>query len=112
MIYQISTEADLVYLSACGRNTVGIKETEPLNLPHSLLTAGAKTVIFSLWQSDDLASAILAKRFYRNLSAGFSYSEALRKAKLFIKQEINPHPAYWSGFHLYGNRGVRDKVQL
>lgn len=110
-VYGLISGAELVYMSACGRSLTEISNGGLLNLPHSLRFAGAGTVISSLWQADDLAAGVMAKRFYRFLAAGGSKAESLRKAKILVKEEINPHPAYWAGFQLYGNRGHWQLVQ-
>jgi CHAT domain-containing protein len=74
------------------------------SVAHAFQTAGAGGVISSLWKVDDLSAGVLAKRFYRYLTEGDTKSQAMRRAKQFVREEINPHPSYWSAFQLYGNR--------
>ncbi len=99
----LSSKADLVFLSACGRAGAAGSEEVGSGVTDALLNAGTETVISTLWKVDDLAAGVLAKRFYRRLAAGEAMGAALRGAKLFIKDEIHPHPAFWAAFVLYGN---------
>jgi hypothetical protein len=61
-------DADLVTLSACetglGKRAGG---EGYLGFPQALLLAGARSVVLSLWQVDDTATALLMTRFYENL---------------------------------------------
>jgi CHAT domain-containing protein len=52
---------------------------------------------------DDLATAVMVKRFYRYLNSGFSRAEALRKAQTLVKEAVNGHPAAWAAFGLTGD---------
>jgi CHAT domain-containing protein/Tol biopolymer transport system component/Tfp pilus assembly protein PilF len=64
--------------------------------------AGAPRVLSSLWKTDDLATAVLMKRFYRNLHSGDTPGSALQKAQQLVRDRIHSHPAYWAAFTLYG----------
>jgi CHAT domain-containing protein len=66
--------------------------------------AGARRVVASLWQVDDLATAELMARFYHGmLKEGQRPAEALRKAQLEVsKQKRWASPFYWAGFTLQG----------
>lgn len=77
---------DLVTLSACetsvGTVAPGIGK---LGLEQSFLAAGANSVVSSLWQVDDAATAMLMVEFYRNLWSGkMSKAEAMRQAQLTL----------------------------
>jgi|GEM_PF-2376425 len=108
-LYGGDTDAEFYYFSACGKGIFGDEEYMDLSLPNALKSAGAGAVISSLWKVDDLAAAALAKRFYREYVKGESKAEALRKAKQFMRERINPHPSYWAAFQLYGNREGSDQ---
>ena len=60
--------ADLVTLSACetGHGLAGGGDGA-LGFAQAFLVAGSRSVLLSLWQVDDTATAILMHRFYRNL---------------------------------------------
>jgi CHAT domain-containing protein len=103
-IYERQTQAELIFLSACGREEADLETGDFRSVAHAFQTAGAGGVISSLWKVDDLSAGVLAKRFYRYLTEGDTKSQAMRRAKQFVREEINPHPSYWSAFQLYGNR--------
>jgi CHAT domain-containing protein len=79
-------QTDLVVLSGCETGagcTAGGDGV--LGLTRAFLTAGARTVISSLWKVDDAATTHLMTEFYRNLwERGLPKSEALRQAQLAV----------------------------
>ena len=93
---------DLVVLSACETGVVDVNSTENVSgLAKAFIQAGAKDIVMSLWSVDDKATKDLMTQFYKNISAGDTYTTALKKAKLKMIQE-NMHPFYWAGFILNG----------
>src|SRR5258708_39305565 len=88
-IYNLRLDADLVVLSAC-QTALGkeIKGEGLIGLTRGFMYAGAPSVVASLWQVDDLATAQLMKSFYRGmLKDGLRPAEALRLAQLeMLKQ--------------------------
>jgi len=58
---------DLVVLSACDTGRGVERGDSVMSLPLGFFTAGAETVVASLWQVADDATALLMTRFYRNL---------------------------------------------
>ena len=103
-IFLYNLKADLVTLSSCFS---GFGEIDPnegsLGIYRSFMIAGAKSVIISLWNVEDESTSILFSKFYEYLKDGYSKSEALRLAKLFIKNETEfSHPFYWAPFILMG----------
>lgn len=95
-------KAGLVTLSACetGLNKLAAGG-EILGLTRGFLSAGASSLILSLWTVNDEATTRLMKHFYKNLQRGDSISASLAKAQReFIKKEA--HPYYWSPFVLIG----------
>ena len=99
-IYDLDLNADLVTLSACetglGKITNG---DDVIGLNRGFLYAGANTIISSLWQVSDSATADLMTLFYQN--SGSDKREALHSAQLSVKQKY-PHPYYWAAFQLTG----------
>lgn len=84
-------DLELVTLSACqtslGTVAPGVGK---LGLELSFLTAGAQSVVSSLWQVDDAATAILMAEFYTNLwSKKMSKSEAIRQAQLTLLHQYD-----------------------
>lgn len=78
----LQLHADLVVLSACdsGRNRV-LGGDEPLGLIRSFITAGAASVLVTLWPVDEVATRLLMEDFYTNLRAGNEATKALHMAQ-------------------------------
>jgi CHAT domain-containing protein/Tfp pilus assembly protein PilF len=103
-IFGLQLQCDLVTLSACETGLGEVtKGDEIIGLSRSFIFAGAPSVITSLWKVDDLATAVMIKRFYRYLSRNRSMGEALQQAQLFVKNSINAHPAAWAAFTITGD---------
>ena len=106
----IPNQAELVVLSACNTSVGEIRNGEGvLSLARGFFKSGAKTVISTLWNTNDKATAEITKDFYKNLSEGATKSEALHKAKLnYLKNhrgaEASPH--YWASLVLIGDTGL------
>jgi CHAT domain-containing protein/Tfp pilus assembly protein PilF len=103
-MYELQLKSDLVVLSACqtGKGQI-ITNEGMLGLPRVFFYAGAFTVVSSLWNVEDKATAQFMKSFYRSLLGGQSKAQALRLAKIeFIKSKYS-HPFYWSAFVLTGD---------
>lgn len=64
---------------------------------------GAAALLYSSWQVDNAESAKFMREYYKNLAAGLTKSEALRKTKLSFK---NKSPYYWASYRLYGQDGT------
>ncbi|HEX8368240.1 MAG TPA: CHAT domain-containing protein [Pyrinomonadaceae bacterium] len=94
--------AELVTLSACetGLNEIFAGD-EILGLARGFLTAGARSLVLSLWTVNDEATTELMREFYTQLEAGKETSKALQIAqRSFIRR--NAHPYFWSPFALIG----------
>jgi CHAT domain-containing protein/Tol biopolymer transport system component/Tfp pilus assembly protein PilF len=104
-IFGLRLEADLVTLSACETGLGQLASgDEIIGMNRAFFYAGAKSLVSSLWRISDVSSAVIMKRFYRNLAAGISLDRALQKAQKDVRQYY-PHPAYWAAFRLLGNAG-------
>lgn len=95
-------DAELVVLSACetGLNKVFAGD-EILGLARGFLTAGAASLIVSLWTVNDAAAAELMQKLYREIQRGQSPAASLRKAQLNSIGR-GDHPYLWSPFVLIG----------
>ena len=99
-IYDLGLNADLVTLSACETGLGKINNGDDvIGLNRGFLYAGANTIISSLWQVSDEATADLMQLFYQD--NGKDKREALHSAQLTVKAKY-PHPYYWAAFQITG----------
>lgn len=104
-IIGLSLNADLVTLSACDTGVGRVEGEEGVtDLADAFLFAGAKSVVASLWESDDQYTDALMQRFYQHLSKRENKDVALREAKTDLLREYGADvaPFYWAGFVLVG----------
>ncbi|MCB0063709.1 MAG: CHAT domain-containing protein [Caldilineaceae bacterium] len=110
-IAHLELTADLVTLSGCETGHGQLHGTDLLSLASGFLSAGARSLVVSLWRVEDLITAQLMTAFYRALINHASRAEALRSAQLAILrpdaqtpiQTVYTHPAFWAPFTLIGN---------
>lgn len=98
--------ADVVVLSACETGTGKLQGEEGImNLARSFLTAGARSVVASLWDVDDRSTATLMEDFYEHLAKGESIARALRSAQLGFTHTYGEKasPFLWAGFEVIGD---------
>ncbi len=110
-------QADLVCLSGCETAMGRSRDTEGIEgLQSAMLCAGARCLLASAWPVDDLATSLLLRRFYNNLTGTgvprLPMAAALRDAKMWVRTWRDPngaspfaHPTYWAGFVLIGDPG-------
>jgi CHAT domain-containing protein len=96
----------LVVLSAC-ETALGkeIRGEGLMGLTHGFFYAGANTVVSSLWQVPDRATAELMKFFYQEmLQNGRPPAAALRLAQMKIREKrLWGDPYYWAAFTVQGD---------
>ena len=106
VIRRLRLTAELVTLSACetamGRQVRG---EGVVGLSHAFLSAGARSVLVSLWPVTDRSTARFMTEVYRELHAGSPAAEALRSVRQrWIEADtVTSHPAYWAPFILLGD---------
>ncbi|MBH8565939.1 tetratricopeptide repeat protein [Nostoc sp. CENA67] len=99
-ILQLKLNAELVVLSACNTGRGRITGDGVIGLSRSLITAGAPSVIVSLWSVNDNSTSLLMTEFYQNLQK-FDKATALRKAMLTTQKKYQ-NPLHWAAFTLIG----------
>lgn len=99
--------ADLVVLSACQTGLGDLNEAEgTVGLQRAFLARGARSVLVSLWNVSDEATARLMERFYLHWLDDEdrpSKAEALRRAQEDVRRMRGfEHPRFWAPFQLVG----------
>ena len=100
-IRDLRFKASLVTLSACDTGVGPVGEEGAANIVNAFIEAGAQSVVSTLWELEDHATAQLMTAFYANLSHREGKAEALRQAQLEMLNSGAP-PYYWAGFVLDG----------
>ncbi len=95
-------KTDLVVLSACETGLGDISAGEGVyGLQRSLIVAGARSVIMSLFKVSDEATQQLMLKFYNNWLGGMDKRTAFIEAKREMKKEYKD-PIYWGAFVMIG----------
>ncbi len=106
-IYATKNQAEMVVLSACNTSVGELKKGEgAMSLARGFFHAGAKSVVSSLWSTNDKSSKELMVAFYRELDKGSTKSAAMRKAKIDYIDTYRGStisPAYWSALIVIGD---------
>ncbi len=106
-VYNMRTTADMIVLSACQTGRGKIKQGEgAMSLTRAFAFAGAKSLVYSLWDVNDASTRKIMDRFYQELKSGAQKDVALRTSKLaYLESAIGrtQHPAYWAGFVAMGD---------
>jgi CHAT domain-containing protein len=106
---QVRLDTDLVVLSACSSALGEELGGEGLiGLTRAFQYAGARSVVASLWNIRDQATAELMVRFYWHLRSGLPKDEALQSAQVeLIREPVGGKdfsaPFFWAAFQLYGD---------
>lgn len=91
---------ELVTLSACETGLGEMVNGQGVyGLQRAFLTAGAKSVLMSLWEVDDTATQELMILFYQAYLNTNNAKDALRKSQTILKQKY-PQPLFWGAFVL------------
>jgi CHAT domain-containing protein len=105
-IYDLRLPVDLITLSGCGTGLNVVAAGDELRgLVRSLLAAGARSALLSLWDVHDRSTAEFMTSFYEGLNAGLSKAVALQRAMTLLRN-AHPHPYFWAPFVLIGADGV------
>jgi CHAT domain-containing protein len=106
-IYNMQISAPLVVLSACNSGYGKLHKGEGIiSLARGFFTAGAKSIIMTLWSIGDKTSSKLMHQFYTNLAAHQNIGNAMQNAKIeYLEQtdEMKAHPYFWAGYIVLGN---------
>ncbi|MBD2207646.1 CHAT domain-containing protein [Calothrix sp. FACHB-1219] len=100
-IVNLPINAELVVLSACDTGRGAITGDGVIGLSRSLITAGATSVIVSLWSVPDSPTSELMTEFYQQWQQNPDKAVALRNAMLDTMKKY-PNPVNWAAFTLIG----------
>lgn len=103
-VLNLALDADLTTLSACQTGLGEYLSGEGvMGLARAFQYAGSRSVLVSLWNVDDEATASLMGSFYRYLFHGVSIADALAHAKRDIRSKGGrwANPFFWGGFVLF-----------
>ena len=114
-IQELQLNADLVILSACntgGPNGAGAGESLS-GLARSFFFAGARTLMVTHWESNNVTLPYLMARFLKNAKSatGGDYAAALAMAQRTMLDEavgdlvLQSHPYYWAVAAVVGGTG-------
>ncbi|MBL9040528.1 MAG: CHAT domain-containing protein [Myxococcales bacterium] len=95
----------LAVLSACETGVGSIRMGQGVfGLQRAAMTAGAETVVTSLWSVNDPATRDLMVGFFTELMRGHGRVKALHLAARAVRK-THEHPYYWAPFIAIGNAG-------
>ncbi|MFK7970369.1 MAG: CHAT domain-containing protein [Bacteroidia bacterium] len=103
-LYAIPVRANMVVLSACETQAGKINKGEGImSLARAFRYAGSKSIIATLWPTDEGVSRMVMTSFYTHIAEGLPKDKALQKARIaFLTQQNLPNdkmsPAYWAPF--------------
>ncbi len=101
----LDDRSDLTVLAAC-RTALGPGENGQAlaSLTGAFLAAGSRSVVATLWDVGDAATAAFMEQFYWELSRGLTPAEALAAAKRRLRTDPRwSRPALWAGYVLIGD---------
>ena len=105
-VYQMNLGGvSLVTLSACesGLGKV-LKGDEIVGFTRSFLSAGASSMVASLWPVADDSTEALMTRLYQSMGEGADLMDAMRNAQLDVQKKRRfAHPFFWAPFNVIGN---------
>lgn len=108
-------KARLVVVSACQSATADtVRNPEELfSMGTAILSAGAATVIASLWPVDSEATALLMTKLYEEMMVvGFGPAASLRQAQLWLRELSEPEQAEFLERHSSLAAGLREQPRM
>jgi CHAT domain-containing protein len=92
----------IVVLSACETGSGDVQNGRGVfGLQRAIKSAGAESLIMSMWSVSDEATSEMMTLFYTHWLGGMSKRESLRKSQEEMRAKY-PHPFYWGAFVMLG----------
>ncbi len=110
-ICQMSTVPELVFVNCCflGK-TSGAAEAYyrnryklAANIGTQLIDNGVKAVVAAGWAVDDAAALDFTKSFYESMFAGYSFGDAVQRARKVIYGKYKDSNNTWGAYQCYGD---------
>lgn len=103
--YEISSlnlsNTELVVLSACNTGLQEIRDgTVSRGLQQAFFSAGARSIITSLWEVPDKETELFMKEFYAQWMSGITLSQAFVDTQRMMRTRYPDDPEKWAGFIL------------
>jgi CHAT domain-containing protein len=95
----------LVTLSACesGLGKVA-RGDEIIGFTRSFLSAGATSIVASLWPVADESTDMLMNKLYKDMASGRDLMSSMQQAQLEVQKNRRfAHPFFWAPFNVIGN---------
>lgn len=115
-LFNMKLNAQLAILSACNTGYGKVERGEGImSLARGFFFAGCPSVVMSLWELDDAATAQIVEHMLRGLKEDkLKKDQALRQAKLaYLESADNhtAHPYFWAGLTLIGDAAPLEKKE-
>ncbi|WP_248724303.1 CHAT domain-containing protein [Seonamhaeicola sp. ML3] len=113
-LYGLDLNPNLVVLSACETGIGKLYKAEgAMSISRGFQYSGAKNLLFSLWQINDLSTSQIMQSFYKNFGDTQSAFLANQNSKLeYLQNESisnsKKSPYYWGAFVYYGDLSYPD----
>lgn len=103
-LYGLSLDATIVTLSGCETALTDVSVGDELiGLQRGFLFAGARGLVGSLWNINDVATTLIMTLFYEQLLSGVPPDTALQQAMLLALEDPEyAHPYFWAPFQYTG----------
>ncbi len=95
---EVRLNRPLVVLTGCETGRVRVDRGDDLiGLMAAMITAGASSLVTSLWKTHDVAATALTTALYDALDEGDDLATALGRSQRVVRREFD-HPAMWAPF--------------
>jgi len=102
-VLNLQLQSEMVVLSACNTGSGKLSKSEGVyNLGRAFLTAGASSVVVSMWEVADNSTVLFMQELYRSILKGDPKNVALMHARLALIRGGYDQPFFWAPFILMG----------
>jgi CHAT domain-containing protein len=114
-IADLRLDGALVVLAACESGLGRATADGVLGLGRAFMQAGARAMVLSLWQVDDVVTAFLMREFYRGLlgtgegldGQRLDVAASVQRSQLLARREWSDDPINWGPWLVVGDGGWR-----